>query len=166
MDNGFRFVVIDPLMLRGPTGPVGLGREHVRRRPAMRHLLDSAMAASRRLRARTVGSRPKIAAAGARALAAPDVSPTPRSRSDRSQRSTQGEMPPPLSSRCPTRRRRSSRSTTTRAIGAIQAARARGLRVPDDLSVVGFDDVEHATVVTPALTTVHHTPGRWATRRA
>jgi len=39
-------------------------------------------------------------------------------------------------------------------VGAIQSARARGLRVPDDLSVVGFDDVEHATIVTPALTTV------------
>jgi LacI family transcriptional regulator, galactose operon repressor len=40
------------------------------------------------------------------------------------------------------------------AIGAIQAARARGLRVPEDVSVVGFDDVEHATIVTPALTTI------------
>jgi LacI family transcriptional regulator len=40
------------------------------------------------------------------------------------------------------------------AIGAIQAARARGVRVPEDLSVVGFDDVEPATIVTPALTTV------------
>src|SRR5581483_11015194 len=37
------------------------------------------------------------------------------------------------------------------AIGAIQAARARDMRVPDDLSVVGFDDVELATIVTPAL---------------
>jgi LacI family transcriptional regulator len=40
------------------------------------------------------------------------------------------------------------------AIGAIQAARERDLRVPEDLSVVGFDDVEHATIVSPALTTV------------
>jgi len=40
------------------------------------------------------------------------------------------------------------------AIGAVQAAQARGLRVPEDLSVVGFDDVEPATIVTPALTTV------------
>jgi LacI family transcriptional regulator len=40
------------------------------------------------------------------------------------------------------------------AIGAIQAARARGLRVPEDLSIVGFDDVEGATIVSPALTTV------------
>src|SRR5437667_4597806 len=40
------------------------------------------------------------------------------------------------------------------AIGAVQAARARGVRVPEDLSIVGFDDVEHATIVTPMLTTV------------
>jgi LacI family transcriptional regulator, galactose operon repressor len=40
------------------------------------------------------------------------------------------------------------------AIGAIEEARARGLRVPDELSVVGFDDVEHARIVTPMLTTV------------
>lgn len=40
------------------------------------------------------------------------------------------------------------------AIGVIQAARARGVHVPEDLSVVGFDDVEHATIVSPALTTV------------
>jgi hypothetical protein len=40
------------------------------------------------------------------------------------------------------------------AIGAIQAARRRGLRVPEDVSIVGFDDVEHATIVTPPLTTV------------
>ena len=37
------------------------------------------------------------------------------------------------------------------AIGALQAARARGLNVPRDVSIVGFDDVEHATIVTPTL---------------
>jgi LacI family transcriptional regulator len=40
------------------------------------------------------------------------------------------------------------------AIGVLRAARARGLRVPEDLSVVGFDDSEQAENVTPALTTV------------
>ncbi len=40
------------------------------------------------------------------------------------------------------------------AIGTMRAARARGLRIPEDLSIVGFDDVEHASIVTPALTTV------------
>ena len=40
------------------------------------------------------------------------------------------------------------------AVGAIHAAQERGLRVPEQLSVVGFDDVEVATAVRPALTTI------------
>ena len=40
------------------------------------------------------------------------------------------------------------------AIGAMQTARARGIGVPDDLSIVGFDDLEEAEIVTPALTTI------------
>ncbi|SHE25249.1 LacI family DNA-binding transcriptional regulator [Actinomyces glycerinitolerans] len=41
------------------------------------------------------------------------------------------------------------------AVGVIEAARRRGLRVPEDLSVVGFDDTLTATVCSPRLTTVH-----------
>ncbi|HUS22488.1 MAG TPA: substrate-binding domain-containing protein, partial [Aeromicrobium sp.] len=40
------------------------------------------------------------------------------------------------------------------AMGAIQAARDRGLRIPEDLSVVGFDDTEIAIMTSPQLTTV------------
>ena len=40
------------------------------------------------------------------------------------------------------------------AISVVHVARARGLRVPEDLSVVGFDDSEQAAIVTPPLTTV------------
>jgi LacI family transcriptional regulator len=41
------------------------------------------------------------------------------------------------------------------AVGALHAARARGLRLPDDLSIVGFDDTPEAEAAYPALTTVH-----------
>jgi LacI family transcriptional regulator len=40
------------------------------------------------------------------------------------------------------------------AYGVYAAARALGLRIPDDLSVVGFDDVELCQWVSPQLTTV------------
>jgi LacI family transcriptional regulator len=41
------------------------------------------------------------------------------------------------------------------AIGAVKAAREHGLRVPEDISVIGFDDIPAAALVTPALTTIH-----------
>ncbi|ENM5758841.1 substrate-binding domain-containing protein [Vibrio mimicus] len=41
------------------------------------------------------------------------------------------------------------------AMGVIQAANLRGLRVPDDLSLIGYDDVHIAKFMSPALTTIH-----------
>jgi len=41
------------------------------------------------------------------------------------------------------------------AIGALQAAVDAGLQVPSDLAIVGCDDVRIASLVTPALTTLH-----------
>jgi LacI family repressor for deo operon, udp, cdd, tsx, nupC, and nupG len=40
------------------------------------------------------------------------------------------------------------------AIGAIAAARERGVRAPRDLSVIGFDDIRVAAYIDPPLTTV------------
>jgi LacI family transcriptional regulator len=40
------------------------------------------------------------------------------------------------------------------AIGAIRAIRERGLRVPEDISVIGFDDIHSAAFQNPSLTTI------------
>ena len=40
------------------------------------------------------------------------------------------------------------------AMGALAAARERGLRVPEDLSIGGFDDIDFAAYTDPPLTTV------------
>lgn len=41
------------------------------------------------------------------------------------------------------------------ALGAIRAARRQGRQIPDDLSVVGFDNIDWAQLNDPPLTTVH-----------
>lgn len=40
------------------------------------------------------------------------------------------------------------------AIGAIEAIHERGLRVPEDISVIGYDDIEMIKYITPKLTTI------------
>lgn len=45
-------------------------------------------------------------------------------------------------------------SNDVMAMGAMDAVRNRGLRIPDDISIVGFDDIPQAEFVRPALTTV------------
>ena len=44
-------------------------------------------------------------------------------------------------------------ASDTQAFGVMQAARERGIRVPEDLSVIGFDDIEMAEYLN--LTTIH-----------
>ena len=54
------------------------------------------------------------------------------------------------------------------AIGALRAIRAAGLRVPADVSVIGFDDIEPAAWTDPPLTTIRQPTaelGRWAVER-
>ena len=40
------------------------------------------------------------------------------------------------------------------AIGAIQVAHSKGLKIPEDMSIVGFDDISLAQAIYPSLTTI------------
>jgi len=44
------------------------------------------------------------------------------------------------------------------AIGVMQAARARGLRIPEDLAIVGYDNMEYSAHLSPRLTTIAQSP--------
>ena len=59
-------------------------------------------------------------------------------------------------------------SNDVMAMGVMDAVRSRGMRVPGDISVVGFDDIPQASMVHPALTTVNQPlekMGRVATQK-
>lgn len=58
--------------------------------------------------------------------------------------------------------------TDLQAIGAMHQCRVQGIRVPHDLSVIGFDGIEEAEMMQPALTTIRipaHEIGRRAAHR-
>ena len=55
------------------------------------------------------------------------------------------------------------------SLGAYEAVRARGLKMPEDISIVGFDDETSAADMSPPLTTMdlpHEATARWAVRRS
>ena len=65
-------------------------------------------------------------------------------------------MPCSASWLSPLARPRSLPSTIPLAIGAICAAWEAGVKVPDDISMIGYDDVEMARFSSPPLTTIRH----------
>jgi DNA-binding LacI/PurR family transcriptional regulator len=52
------------------------------------------------------------------------------------------------------------------AIAGISAANDRGIRVPEDLSIVGFDDIPLAPYIVPPLTTIRQNVVAWGTAAA
>ncbi len=46
-------------------------------------------------------------------------------------------------------------SNDVMAMGVMDAVRNRGLRVPEDVSVIGFDDIPQASLIRPTLTTIN-----------
>jgi LacI family transcriptional regulator len=155
LDGGYHFVVLDPLMPLDQRIPSVSAAHTSGANQAMRHLLELG---HRRI-AQITGPRGWLATEDRRrgyhaALASAGILPDPALEVESIPEIGPGreaaahllDLPEPPTA--------IFAFNDNIAIGAIQAARARGVSVPGDLSIVGFDDVEHATIVTPTLTTV------------
>src|SRR6266567_8454423 len=155
LDDGYRFVVVDPLMPLAERIPSVSAANTSGADQAMQHLLElghqriaQIMGPSGWLATedRRRGYRAALAAAGILPDPVLEVESTPEILPGREAAGHLLDLPEPPTA--------IFAFNDDIAIGAVQAARARGLRVPEDLSIVGFDDVEHATIVVPTLTTV------------
>jgi LacI family transcriptional regulator len=155
LDGGYRFVVLDPLMPLDERIPSVSAAHTSGADQAMRHLLELGHRRIAKITGpagwfatedRRRGYRAALAAAGILPDPALEVEAEPEIGPGRQAAKYLLELPEPPTA--------IFAFNDNIAIGAIQAARACGMRVPEDVSIVGFDDVEHATIVTPALTTV------------
>jgi LacI family transcriptional regulator len=156
MEHGFRFVVVDPRKRIDERVPTVSAAHSAGANQATAHLLELGhrriaaitgptgwMATDERLR----GHRAALAAAGV--LSDPSLVLESNFEVDGGREAAAqllGRAEPPTAIFA---------FNDQLAIGAMQAALERGLRVPEDLSIVGFDDTAEARIVTPRLTTVH-----------
>ena len=155
LDSGFRFVVLDPLMPLEERIPSVSAAHTSGADQAMKHLLDL----GHRRVGQITGPPGWVATEDRRrgyraALAAAGILPDPTLEQEAEPEIDPGRAAAEQLLDLPERPTAIFAFNDNIAIGAIQAARARGIRVPEELSIVGFDDIEHATIVTPALTTV------------
>ncbi len=155
LDGGYRFVVLDPLMPLDDRIPSVSAAHTSGADQAMRHLL----ALGHRRIAQITGPHGWVATEDRRrgyrgALATAGILPDPALEVEAEPEIGPGREAAEYLLDLPEPPTAIFAFNDNIAIGAIQAARARGVRVPDDLSIVGFDDVEYATIVTPSLTTV------------
>ena len=155
LDSGYRFVVLDPLMPLDDRIPSVSAAHTSGADQAMQHLLELG---HRRI-GQITGPRRWVATEDRRrgyyaALGAAGILPEPALEVESIPEIVPGREAAERLLALPEPPTAIFAFNDNIAIGAIQAARARGLRVPEDVSIVGFDDVEGATIVTPALTTV------------
>jgi len=155
LDTNYRFVVIDPRLPLDARIPAVSSAHTSGAGEAVRHLLDLG---HRRIAAIT-GPRDWVATEERRrgyhaALAALGILPDPSLEIEADFEIAGGVRAARELLERPDRPTAVFAFSDKLAIGTMHAARARGLQVPDDLSVVGFDDTEYASLVTPELTTV------------
>jgi len=155
LNHGYRFVVIDPLLPLNERIPAVSAAHAAGADQAMKHLLSlghtriAAITGPRGWKATEDRRRGYYAA-----LAAAGIMPNPELEVESNFEIAGGAVAaeqllalpePPTAIFC---------FNDNMAVGAMQTARKRGVGIPEDLSVVGFDDLEEAEIVTPALTTI------------
>jgi LacI family transcriptional regulator len=107
-------------------------------------------------RARTSGYHDALRSAGVRALPEYEVSEDFTREGGARGMATLLDLPhPPRAVFC---------ANDQIAIGALQEALRRGLSVPRDIAIAGFDDIDAASMVQPRLTTVHNSPDELGAR--
>jgi LacI family transcriptional regulator len=153
--HGYRFVIIDPLKRLDERVPTVSAAHSAGATEAVEHLLSLG---HRRIAAIT-GPKGWIATEerlrGYRAaLAAAGVMPDPELEIESDFHDTGGERAAATLLDQPDPPTAIFAFNDPLAIGAMRAAHARGIRIPEQLSIVGFDDTFEASIVTPALTTV------------
>jgi LacI family transcriptional regulator len=155
LNHGYRFVVIDPLLPLNERIPAVSAAHAAGADQAMKHLLSlghtriAAITGPRGWKATEDRRRGYYAA-----LAAAGIMPDPELEVESNFEIGGGAVAaeqllalpkPPTAIFC---------FNDNMAVGAMQTARVRGVGIPEDLSIVGFDDLEEAEIVTPALTTI------------
>ena len=160
LSDRYPFVVVDPLLPLGDRIPTVVGAHRSGADQAMRHLLTLG---HRRISAITgppgwLATEERRAAYHA-ALTAAGIQPEPALEVASDFEAGPAALAAATLLDLPVSPTAIFAFNDSIAFGVLRAARARGLRVPEDLSVVGFDDIEPATLVTPALTTVRQPLG-------
>jgi LacI family transcriptional regulator len=155
LNHGYRFVVIDPQKPLNERIPAVSAAHTAGAAQAMDHLL----ALGHRRIAAITGPRNGKATADRRrgyyaALAEAGIAPDPQLEIESNFELLGGEAAAARLLDLPDPPTAIFAFNDNMAIGAMRVARARGLGVPEDLSVVGFDDLDEASIVTPALTTI------------
>jgi LacI family transcriptional regulator len=155
LNHGYRFVVIDPLMPLNERIPAVSAAHTAGADQAMRHLHSLGHT---RIAAIT-GPRGKKATDDRRrgyyaALATAGIMPDPELEVEGNFEISGGVTAAEQLLGLPEPPTAIFAFNDNMAIGAMQAARARSIAVPEDLSIIGFDDLEEAAIVTPALTTI------------
>jgi LacI family transcriptional regulator len=155
LNHGYRFVVCDPLEPLNERIPAVSAAHTAGADQAMKHLLSLG---HRRIGAITGPGSGKATVERRRgyyaALAEAGITPDPELEVESNFELLGGvdaarvllDLPdPPTAIFC---------FNDNMAIGAMRVARERGLRVPEDLSLIGFDDLDEAHIVHPTLTTI------------